>query len=57
MLVLTRKPGQSFRIGDDIEIVIVEVRGEQVRVGVVAPRSMPVVRMDQTEERDPQEDG
>ena len=44
MLVLTRKVNQSIMIGDDIEIVILEVRGEQVRVGVKAPREVPVHR-------------
>jgi carbon storage regulator len=44
MLVLTRKPDQSIMVGTDIEIVILEVRGEQVRVGVRAPRTVSVHR-------------
>ena len=44
MLVLTRKVGQSIVIGDEIEIVILEVRGEQVRVGVRAPKTVTVHR-------------
>jgi carbon storage regulator len=44
MLVLTRKVNQSIMIGDEIEIVVLEVRGEQVRIGVKAPRSVPVHR-------------
>ena len=44
MLVLTRKVGQSIVIGDEIEVVILEVRGEQVRVGVRAPRTVTVHR-------------
>lgn len=44
MLVLTRKPEQSIMIGADIEITILEVRGEQVRVGIRAPREVTVHR-------------
>lgn len=44
MLVLTRKVNQSIVIGDDIEVVVLEVRGEQVRIGVRAPKSIAVHR-------------
>ncbi len=44
MLVLTRKVGQSIVIKDDIEVVILEVRGEQVRVGIRAPKDISVHR-------------
>ncbi|MBA2349252.1 MAG: carbon storage regulator CsrA [Solirubrobacterales bacterium] len=44
MLVLTRKANQSIMIGDDIEISILSVAGEKVRVGITAPRSVPVYR-------------
>jgi carbon storage regulator (csrA) len=44
MLVLTRKPDQSIMVGDEIEITILEVRGEQVRVGIRAPRNVSVHR-------------
>lgn len=44
MLVLTRRLNQSIKIGDDIEIMIIEVRGDQVRLGVTAPRSVAVHR-------------
>ena len=44
MLVLTRKVGQSIVIGDEIEVVILEVRGEQVRIGIRAPKSVSVHR-------------
>ena len=46
MLVLTRRANQSIRIGDDITITIVEVRGDQVRIGIDAPRSVAVHRME-----------
>ncbi|MES1227158.1 MAG: carbon storage regulator CsrA [Armatimonadota bacterium] len=44
MLVLTRKVNQSIRIGKDIEVVVLEVRGEQVRIGIKAPRDVAVHR-------------
>ena len=44
MLVLTRKPDQSIMVGSDIEITILEVRGEQVRIGIRAPRTVTVHR-------------
>ena len=44
MLVLTRKTGQSFRVGGDIVVTIVEVRGDQVRLGIQAPDAMAISR-------------
>ena len=44
MLTLTRKVGQKILIGEDIEIVVREVRGRQVRLGIVAPSGTPVYR-------------
>lgn len=44
MLVLSRKPGESIAIGPDIEIHCVEVRGDVVRLGIVAPRSVKIWR-------------
>lgn len=44
MLVLTRKIGQSIVIGDDVEVVVLEVRGEQVRIGIRAPKNVSVHR-------------
>lgn len=44
MLTLTRKVGQKIRIGDDIEIVVREIRGRQVRLGISAPQGLPVYR-------------
>lgn len=44
MLVLTRKPGQAITIGDNIEIVVVEIKGDQVRLGISAPREVVVHR-------------
>jgi len=44
MLVLTRKTGQSIVIDGGIEITVLEVRGEQVRLGIAAPREIRVNR-------------
>lgn len=44
MLVLTRKLNQSIVINDSIEVVVLEVRGEQVRLGIKAPRDVAVHR-------------
>ncbi|MFN8105201.1 MAG: carbon storage regulator CsrA [Acidimicrobiia bacterium] len=44
MLVLTRKPNQSINIGDDIVVTVLEVRGDQVRLGIEAPRHVGVQR-------------
>ena len=44
MLALSRKPNESIMIGNDIEITILEVKGEQVKIGINAPMSIPVYR-------------
>ncbi len=44
MLVLSRERQQSIIIGDDVEIVVVDIRGDKVRLGIKAPRDMPVNR-------------
>lgn len=44
MLVLTRKSGESLYIDDDIKITVIEVRKNQVKIGVDAPKSMKVFR-------------
>ena len=44
MLVLSRFKNEAIRIGDDITIVVVEIRGDKVRLGIEAPRDMPVHR-------------
>ena len=44
MLVLTRKSNQSIMIGDDIEVSVLAIMGEKVRIGIQAPRDVPVFR-------------
>ena len=44
MLVLTRKPGQSIIIGDGIEVQVLSVAGEKVRLGITAPREVGIFR-------------
>jgi carbon storage regulator len=44
MLVLTRKPGQSIIIGDGVEVQVLSVAGEKVRLGITAPRDVSIFR-------------
>jgi carbon storage regulator len=44
VLVLTRKASQSIMIGDEIEVSVLAIMGEKVRIGIEAPRSVPVFR-------------
>jgi carbon storage regulator len=44
MLVLTRKKGESIIIRDDIVVMVVEIRGDKVRLGIEAPKAVPVHR-------------
>jgi carbon storage regulator len=44
MLVLTRKSNQSIMIGDEIEVSVLSIMGEKVRIGIQAPRTIPVFR-------------
>lgn len=44
MLALSRKEGESIVIGNNIEITILEVKGDQVKLGIAAPKSIPIYR-------------
>jgi len=44
VLVLTRRPGESVMVGDDVVITVLDVRGDVVRLGIKAPRSVQVHR-------------
>jgi len=46
MLVLTRKTNQSIKIGDEIEITVLSVSGDKVRIGIDAPRDISVFRQE-----------
>ncbi len=44
MLILTRKSGEGIRIGDEIKVVILDIKGNQVRIGIEAPQNIQVHR-------------
>ncbi len=44
MLVITRQPGDSFTIGDDVKVIILEVNGDKIKIGIEAPRSVRIMR-------------
>lgn len=44
MLVLSRKPGEIIRLGDDIEVTVCEIRGNRVRLAISAPLDVPIRR-------------
>ncbi|MBZ4683468.1 MAG: carbon storage regulator [Fusobacteriaceae bacterium] len=50
MLVLSRKKNESIIIGDDIEVIVVDIKGDQVKLGIKAPRSVSVHRAEVYEE-------
>ena len=49
MLVLSRKPRESIRIGDDIVVTLLAIQGKKVRVGIEAPKAIPVHRAEVVE--------
>lgn len=44
MLVLTRKPKESIMIGDDIEITVLSIEGDQIKLGIIAPKNIDIHR-------------
>jgi carbon storage regulator len=44
MLILTRNIGQSLKVGDNVDVVVLGVKGNQVRIGIEAPKNLPVHR-------------
>ena len=44
MLIITRRPGEKIMLGDDVVVHVMEIVGNTVRVGIEAPRSLPVYR-------------
>ena len=63
MLVLSRQRDESIMIGDDVEIIIVDVRGDKVRLGITAPKSIAVhrreiydaIQREKTEKKEPEQ--
>ena len=55
MLILTRRPGESIQVGDEIEISVLEIRGNQVRLGINAPAEILVLRSELLESKRPPE--
>lgn len=50
MLVLTRTAGETIVIGNNVRVTVVQVKGDQVRIGIDAPREVPVHRLEVFEE-------
>jgi carbon storage regulator len=46
MLILTRRPGETLMIGDDMEVIVLGVKGNQVRLGIKAPEDVSVDRQE-----------
>jgi carbon storage regulator len=44
LLIITRRPGEKVMIGDDVTLEVIEVSGSSVRIGIAAPKSIPVYR-------------
>ena len=44
MLIITRKPGEKIMLGDDVVVHVMDIVGNSVRIGIQAPRSLPVYR-------------
>jgi len=53
MLILTRKTGQRIRVGQDIEIVVVRMKGDRVRLGIEAPAEVRILRTELLTRNDP----
>ena len=51
MLCLTRRPGEDIIIGNNIRLTVIEIRGGAVRLGIVAPRDIPVMRSEVSDNR------
>ncbi len=64
MLVLSRQRDESIMIGDNVEIIIVDVRGDKVRLGITAPKEVPVhrreiydaIQREKSQKKEPQEE-
>lgn len=52
MLVLSRKESETFFLGDEIEVVVLEVQGDKVKLGINAPKSVKVLRKELVESKE-----
>lgn len=52
MLILSRKAGESFFIGDSIEVTVFEMHGDRIRIGIEAPANIPILRREIKETMD-----
>jgi len=52
MLILTRRPQEAIHIGDDIKITVLSTKGNQVRIGIDAPKDVDIKRDDMKKKRD-----
>ena len=57
MLVLSRKPGETIMIGEEVEITVVDVRGDKVRIGITAPKHIRIMRPDAVDKRENENEG
>jgi len=57
MLVLSRGPGQSIQIGDDIRIIVTSIQGDKVRLGFECPKDLTILRGELTRRSEYSEDG
>ena len=51
MLALSRKKDEAIIINDDIEITVIEIKGDQVKLGITAPKSVPIYRKEAAEQK------
>lgn len=56
MLTLTRRVGESILIGDNVEIVVKEIRRNQVRIGIIAPLDVQIIRSELKGDEDEEDD-
>lgn len=52
MLIVTRKKSESILIGDDIEVIVTDIGAERVKIGIRAPKGIPIIRRELLETRD-----
>jgi len=57
VLVLTRKEGEAIRVGDEVRVVVVAIRGKQVKLGIEAPRSVVIDREERVDDERREGDG